>query len=175
MQTNLLSILLAEKNIDDNTIESYASGFSKITRVHTLKDAMDYLSSNRPDVILLNLHLSDTDGLDCLKQIRSFSTSPIIIIAPIDDIPLAEEAMLNGADDYLIKQNITKHVLFRRIRMVVSRRKYLLSRCANGEGRCFNKLKCEQVDAQESMKKMDCLIKKLERLNSKLEAEAMLS
>ena len=41
-------------------------------------------SSHNPDIVLLDLGLPDMDGLDVLKQIRSWSSVPIIIVSARD-------------------------------------------------------------------------------------------
>ena len=57
----------------------------------------------RPDVLLLDLGLPDMDGLDVLKQIREWSTTPVIILSVRDADSEKIAALDAGADDYLTK------------------------------------------------------------------------
>lgn len=59
-------------------------------------------SSHNPDIILLDLGLPDMDGIDIIRQIRSWSITPIIVTAPARRYG-QDEALDNGADDYLTK------------------------------------------------------------------------
>lgn len=57
----------------------------------------------RPDVIILDLGLSDTDGLQVLKQIREWSSVPIIVLSVRDGDADKIAALDSGADDYVTK------------------------------------------------------------------------
>ncbi len=76
-------------------------------------DAVMMASSHNPDVIFLDLGLPDIDGIDVIKQIRSWSNVPIIVIsARIDDSDKIE-ALDSGADDYLTKPFSVEELLAR--------------------------------------------------------------
>ena len=56
-----------------------------------------------PDIILLDLGLPDMDGFDVLKKIRSFSSTPVIIVTVSGDENYVVRGLSLGADDYVIK------------------------------------------------------------------------
>ena len=60
-------------------------------------------SSHNPDIILLDLGLPDMDGIDIIRQIRSWSITPIIVISARSEDRDKIEALDAGADDYSLK------------------------------------------------------------------------
>ena len=60
-------------------------------------------SSHNPDIVLLDLGLPDTDGVDIIKKIRTWSNMPIIVISARNEDKDKIEALDAGADDYVTK------------------------------------------------------------------------
>ena len=60
-------------------------------------------SSHNPDIVLLDLGLPDTDGVEVIRKIRSWSNMPIIVISARNEDKDKIEALDAGADDYLTK------------------------------------------------------------------------
>ena len=60
-------------------------------------------SSHNPDVVLLDLGLPDTDGVDIIKKIRTWTNMPIIVISARNEDKDKIEALDAGADDYVTK------------------------------------------------------------------------
>jgi DNA-binding response OmpR family regulator len=56
-----------------------------------------------PDVIILDLMMPGMDGWQVCKQIRSFSTVPIVVFSALDSPGIVASALDAGADDYLVK------------------------------------------------------------------------
>ncbi len=89
--------------------------------VDTGEDALDYLSSNIPDVVLLDLQLPDMHGTDILKEISEQQLPcEVVIITAHGSLDLAVETMRLGATDFLTKpfdanrlivtvENVLKH------------------------------------------------------------------
>ena len=73
-----------------------------------------------PDVIILDLGLPDTDGLEVLKDIRAFSNVPIIIVTVRGDEMDKVRGLELGADDYIIKP-FSHMELLARIKAVLRR------------------------------------------------------
>ena len=58
-------------------------------------------SSHNPDIVLLDLGLPDMEGVDVIKNIRTWSNMPIIVISARSEDADKIEALDAGADDYL--------------------------------------------------------------------------
>lgn len=69
----------------------------------TGKAGLMLLTSHHPDVILLDLGLPDMDGIEVLKEIRSFSHVPVIVVTARGQETEKVQTLDNGADDYLCK------------------------------------------------------------------------
>ena len=70
-------------------------------------------SSHNPDIILLDLGLPDMDGIEVIKQIRSWTNTPIIVISARSEDADKIEALDCGADDYLTKPFSVEELLAR--------------------------------------------------------------
>lgn len=65
--------------------------------------AVDVMVSARPDLVILDMGLPDISGLDVVRQVREWSTVPILILSVRDREIDKVEALDAGADDYLTK------------------------------------------------------------------------
>lgn len=124
------SILLVEDNPTDAELVRErlkdASGMSPfhITRASTLKEALTILHSKPFDVILLDLNLPETNGLETLKRIRSANSAiPLVVLTVNEDEPLALEAIKLGAQDYLPKSSMNAPLLSRILHYAMEREK----------------------------------------------------
>lgn len=66
-------------------------------------EGVEMLKSGPSDLIILDLNLPDIDGLEALKQVRSFSKVPIIIVTVRGDEQDQVMGLELGADDYIVK------------------------------------------------------------------------
>ena len=76
---------------------------TKIVSTHLGKKGIDLVESEAPDIIILDLGLPDISGFDVLKQVRSFSLAPIIILTVKADEADIVKGLEWGADDYIVK------------------------------------------------------------------------
>lgn len=71
------------------------------------------ISSLCPDIILLDLGLPDMDGMEIIKQVRTWSGIPIIVVSARSQEDDKVHALDAGADDYLTKPFGTSELLAR--------------------------------------------------------------
>ena len=79
--------------------------------------------SCKPDVVLLDLGLPDTDGVEIIKKIRSWSNMPIIVVSARSEDFDKVSALDAGADDYLTKP-FSVDELLARLRAALRRVRY---------------------------------------------------
>lgn len=77
-------------------------GYRYLTALNGATAIME-ASSHNPEIMLLDLGLPDTDGVEVIRKIRSWSNMPIIIISARNEDKDKIEALDVGADDYLTK------------------------------------------------------------------------
>ena len=83
-------------------------------------EAIMMASSHNPSVVFLDLGLPDMDGIEVIRQIRSWSNMPIIVISARSDDNDKIQALDMGADDYLTKPFSVEELLAR-LRVTVRR------------------------------------------------------
>jgi signal transduction histidine kinase len=119
MQT-LTNILLVEDNPRDVALLKHALRRSsehpwQLAEAETLAAATALFQNadiSPFDLILLDLGLPDSQGLNTLKQFCQATTDiPVVVLTGLDDQALALEAVSAGAQDYLVKDKLTLSVL----------------------------------------------------------------
>jgi diguanylate cyclase (GGDEF)-like protein/PAS domain S-box-containing protein len=98
-----------------------------LTAVDRVSAALEFLRGpQKVDVVLLDVSLPDTraGSLDSLMRIkRQAPDLPVILLTGIDDEELAVRAVREGAQDYLVKQEIDEGLLGRAIRYAIERKR----------------------------------------------------
>ena len=121
-----MRVLLVEDSPTDALLTREAindAGYS-LTYADRLEQASANVTSEDFDIILLDLGLPDSQGLDTfLKLHRVAPTIPIVILSAKDDEQLALEAVTAGAQDYLVKSQILDGTLARSIRYSIERQR----------------------------------------------------
>ncbi|EAZ92191.1 diguanylate cyclase [Crocosphaera chwakensis] len=88
------------------------------------REGLEILKTVQVDGILLDFRLPDIDGIEFLKQLQSqffYSYFAIIILTGVGNETVAVEAMKNGAQDYLIKDNLTPEILHKSLYLAIER------------------------------------------------------
>ena len=80
---------------------------------HTATDAEAMILSHCPDLIVLDLGLPDKDGLEILKNLRTWSSLPVVVVSARSHEADKVTALDLGADDYLTKPFGTEEFLAR--------------------------------------------------------------
>lgn len=94
------------------------------------KEAMEFLETNEPDIILLDISLPDTDGLRLCEQIRQKNKqSKILGLTSANDASIITQMLHRGANGYLLK-NMERDELLEAIDRVLNG-KIFLSKSAN--------------------------------------------
>jgi signal transduction histidine kinase/DNA-binding NarL/FixJ family response regulator len=124
----MLKLLIVEDNPGDILIlkeRLSASGarFS-ITNVSLLKEAITELKSGCFDVVLLDLGLPDSLGIETLKSILAFELGPpVVVMTGMDDEDMALSSLREGAQDYIVKNSLDPENILRSIRYSIERKK----------------------------------------------------
>jgi len=103
--TETVRILSIEDEADIRKFLRSTLGANAMTVIEaaTGKDGLQKVTTDNPDVILLDLGLPDMDGMDIIRQIREWTRTPIIVISARGQERDKIEALELGADDYLTK------------------------------------------------------------------------
>ena len=94
-----------------------------LDQVDRLETGLKHLAQGKPDVILVDLGLPDSQGLETLTQVYAQAQDvPIVVLTGLDEGELAVEAVRAGAQDYLVKGEISGGLLVRAIRYAIERK-----------------------------------------------------
>ena len=123
-----IRVLLIEDNPGDARLVKEAlneAGRNLFTLdwVSDLASGLAELGKNPPDVILLDLTLPDSDGLDTFRKVHTNAEMvPTILLTGVDDSALALKILQQGGQDYLIKGEVSGRLLTRVIHYSIERK-----------------------------------------------------
>lgn len=104
MNTKLSIVIMEdEKNIRDFMSTTLSAQGYKVMNTSTAASGLSFITSNCPDLILLDLGLPDRDGMEVIKEIRKWASIPIIVISARIQEQDKVAALDLGADDYITK------------------------------------------------------------------------
>jgi OmpR family response regulator RpaB len=78
------------------------SGYQVLTAGDGIQ-ALEVIRNRAPDLVVIDLIMPRMDGPTLLKEIREFSSVPVIILSSIESHDVIVQELLNGADDYIHK------------------------------------------------------------------------
>ncbi len=167
METETLDILLVEDNPGDaRLIEEMLSGTETLLervepdapaveslQIHseqTLEDGIARFSEEQIDVVLLDLGLPDSTGMLTLTSMaKTVDTIPIIVLTGLRDEQAGIEAVEQGAQDYLVKDEVSSDLLIRSIHHAIERNRQEQRRLRRREQlEALNSLTRELMEAE---------------------------
>lgn len=129
MSGSRVNILLVEDNVGDARLframleESWPE-YGALMHVERLSVALEKLAQDTFGVVLLDLSLPDSHGVDTVERTKERAgRTPIIVLTGGDDEELAVRAVSGGAQDYLVKGKIDGDGLVRSIRYSIERKR----------------------------------------------------
>lgn len=118
-------VLIEDDDLDAELIERYLTRAAprwRLRRATTLADGIDLVMHTPPDVVLVDLNLPDASGLMSVESLLEQSPrTPLIVGSGVGDDDVTTQALKLGAQDYLVKHEITADSLERSIRYSLAR------------------------------------------------------
>mgnify|MGYP001809750820 CR=1 FL=1 len=151
-QAKVLTVLLVEDQPGDAMLviialrECLSTRF-KVTHVATLAEAVACLAEQTFHVVLLDLSLPDSSGLDTVSKLLAVAPMmPVVVMTGLDDPSLAAKALEAGAQDYLVKSDDPGRAVERAILYAITRMNARVE-----HERLTRQLALEQARVQEEM------------------------
>jgi len=95
-----------------------------IETAETLSEATERLSSNSHDIVLLDLTLPDSSGIDTVQKVHSVNSNiPIVVLTGLLDDEMSLHTIKKGVEDYLVKGEFSDDGLIRTIRHAIERKR----------------------------------------------------
>jgi signal transduction histidine kinase/DNA-binding response OmpR family regulator len=127
-EQSVINVLLVEDNPGDIRLLELmlAQAHSRATHLESVRrfaDALERLANPGIDVVLLDLSLPDSHGLETLVRAQTKSpNTPIVVLTSLDNEERGLEAVQRGAQDYLIKGQVDGNLLIRAMRYAITRK-----------------------------------------------------
>jgi PAS domain S-box-containing protein len=126
-----IAVLLVEDNPGDadlirELLPKDGQGSFEITHASRLATAVELVGSDHFDLVLLDLGLPDSAGLDTVRAVRRQAPAlPIVVLTGTDDERTGLAAIQEGAQDYVVKGQVTGALLSRVLHYAVERYQHL--------------------------------------------------
>jgi PAS domain S-box-containing protein len=129
MAGEIIKVLLVEDNPGDifllqELLKDVSTAVVELRPFERLSEALNCLAKESFDLLLLDLSLPDSQGWETfVRAHHGAKATPIIVLTGIDDETLAIRAMQEGAQDYLVKSQVTGDLLVRSMRYAIERQR----------------------------------------------------
>jgi PAS domain S-box-containing protein len=127
METKTIRILLVEDSPEDvfllhASLDRVSGTRFNVEIAHNLAAGIEVVTAGKTDLVLLDLTLPDSLGLDTFLRLKSRCRDvPVIILSGMDDEALAVKAVHAGAEDYLVKGRVDSQLITRAILYAIER------------------------------------------------------
>lgn len=129
-------ILLLEDNPGDARLIQYALQDAsrnhrwlaqyQLVHISRLSDAMEQLTLPGLEIVLMDLNLPDSQGLETLIRLRENAQDlPVVVLSGLEDETIALEALRLGAQDYIVKADLDGRRIARTLHYAVERKEML--------------------------------------------------
>ena len=128
MEEKLIKVLIIEDNFEDfriieEMLKEIENPVFELYRSNRLDDGLKALVKDEFDILLLDLNLPDSTGLDTFASVYDQAPEiPVVILTGFDDEDLAIRAVREGAQDYLVKDQVNSILLSRSISYAIERK-----------------------------------------------------
>jgi diguanylate cyclase (GGDEF)-like protein/PAS domain S-box-containing protein len=128
-----LRVLLVEDNASDANLVRLALRRARgasfaLTHVESLAAAAAHVANNPVDVLLLDLSLPGSRGMETLTEaLRIAPGIPVVVMTGLDDVEMARRAVQEGAQDYLVKGQMDAALLERAMFHALERARYVVA------------------------------------------------
>ena len=92
----------------------------------TIKESIEYLENNKPEIIILDVSLPDGNGFDLYEKVIKRKNIPVIFLTARDDEYDVIKGLNLGAEDYMTKPFSTKELLVRVNKIILRNKKITL-------------------------------------------------
>ncbi len=122
-------VLLVEDSLLDaqlirKLLRRISAAYYRVTHVRSLKDALLCAEEVMPEVILADLNLPDSRGMQTISSLQTaYPNVPLVIVSAWEDDTISLRSVKAGAQDYLVKGHIDYQNLHRVIRYAVERKR----------------------------------------------------
>lgn len=129
MAESVIRVLLVEDDEEDYILARHMLAEARnvhfdVSWADRLESALNHMRSATVDVVLLDLSLPDSYGWDTFTSVRKHSPDlPIVLLTGVQDEDLGSRAVYEGAQDYLVKNELSTELLSRAISYAMERRR----------------------------------------------------
>ncbi|MBN2103914.1 response regulator [bacterium] len=123
IEDNLQDVRMIQKMLVSMDASEFSGEFFEFHHTENLADSIKAIEKNSIDVILLDLSLPDSQGLDTFRNAYTKCPQiPIIVLSGLDDQTVAIQAVRDGAQDYLVKGHVDSNLLVRSMQYAIERK-----------------------------------------------------
>lgn len=124
-----LNVLILEDNLFDyNLLRSHLDAIMemefKCDSAYKLEDAIKFMDSFKYDIVLADLNVPDSYGIDTVRALVGHHLdAPLVVLTSMSDMEISVKAIHHGAQDYIVKEDLSPRHLYTSIQFALERYK----------------------------------------------------